>query len=87
MYQILRRYIADEMKDKKKEGATNLSEWKDEIMTEIPGQRNGSDCGVFMCKFADFASKDMPFFFSQEHMPYFRKRIAFELISKTLLSP
>ncbi len=34
-------------------------------MQEIPKQLNGSDCGVFACKFADFASRDARITFTQ----------------------
>lgn len=34
------------------------------IPQEIPQQNNGSDCGVFVCKFADFISRDKPIIFT-----------------------
>ncbi|TNN31624.1 Sentrin-specific protease 2 [Liparis tanakae] len=32
---------------------------------EIPQQRNGSDCGVFVCKYADYIAKGRPLTFKQ----------------------
>lgn len=76
---------------------------------------NGSDCGMFTCKYADYITKDKPitftqvtsnsisesifsvsshneglkmsllFCFWQKHMPYFRKRIVWEIVNHKLL--
>jgi hypothetical protein len=43
------------------------------------------DCGVFTLKFADYLSEDRPLEFDQSDMPYFRKRIVLELLSKSKL--
>lgn len=32
---------------------------------EIPQQMNGSDCGMFTCKYADYVTKDKPITFTQ----------------------
>lgn len=32
---------------------------------EIPQQMNGSDCGMFACKYADCITKDKPINFTQ----------------------
>jgi sentrin-specific protease 1 len=47
----------------------------------IPMQNNGSDCGVFMCKFADYMSENRALDFSSADMPYFRKRMLLELVA------
>lgn len=52
---------------------------------EIPQQLNGSDCGMFACKYADFISRDEPIAFTQHHMPYFRKRMVWEILHQQLL--
>lgn len=56
-------------------------------VTEVPRQRNGDDCGVFTCQYAECLSRDAPISFGQEHMPYLRQRIAYEILHKTFLSP
>ncbi|XP_040594500.1 sentrin-specific protease 2-like [Mesocricetus auratus] len=63
------------------------SEWKQYSVTseEIPQQLNGSDCGMFTCKYADYISKDQPVTFSQQHMPIFRKRMVWEILHSHLL--
>ncbi|CAI9578951.1 unnamed protein product [Staurois parvus] len=52
---------------------------------EIPQQMNGSDCGMFACKYADYITKDKPISFTQHHMPYFRKRMVWEILHQKLL--
>uniref|UniRef100_A0A663LUZ3 SUMO specific peptidase 2 n=1 Tax=Athene cunicularia TaxID=194338 RepID=A0A663LUZ3_ATHCN len=52
---------------------------------EIPQQENGSDCGVFLCKYADYISRDKPITFTQDDMPYFRKKMVWEIIHQQLL--
>lgn len=54
---------------------------------EVPRQQNGDDCGVFTCQYAECLSRDAPISFGQEHMPYLRKRMAYEILHKTVLSP
>ncbi|KAL5198100.1 hypothetical protein ABZP36_001612 [Zizania latifolia] len=75
---ILARYIMDELKDK-----SNLqidtSSWL-EMSDSFPLQQNGWDCGMFMLKFIDFHSRGLGLYFSQEHMQYFRKRTAKEIL-------
>lgn len=53
--------------------------------TEIPQQKNGSDCGVFACKYADYIAKGMPLTFKQCHMPIFRKLMIWEILNQKLL--
>ncbi|KAL3626518.1 hypothetical protein CASFOL_030067 [Castilleja foliolosa] len=81
-YQVLNalaRYFVDEVKDKcGKE--IDVSSWKQEFVSELPEQENGFDCGVFMIKYADFYSRDIGLCFSQDNMPYFRRRTAKEVL-------
>lgn len=58
----------------------NLAEFQD-----IPQQMNGSDCGMFACKFAEYAARRAQISFCQEHMPYFRERMVYEICQKKLL--
>lgn len=85
-------YLQNEHKDKK--GADLPSDWvfNDEGVDDddrtnqiIPQQENGSDCGVFTCRFAEYISRRMPFNFSQEHMPYFRRRMIYEILHGKLV--
>jgi Ulp1 family protease len=63
----------------------DLSDWEDFTPQNIPHQDNDYDCGVFTCLFADYISRDEPFDFKNHHMTYFRERIAYEIITKSLI--
>ncbi|XP_062853785.1 sentrin-specific protease 2 [Trichomycterus rosablanca] len=53
--------------------------------SELPQQKNGSDCGVFACKYADYLARGHPCTFRQCHMPYFRKAMIWEILNQKLL--
>ena len=57
------------------------------VMKEIPQQNNSSDCGMFSCKFAEYLSRRAEITFDQADMPYFRRRIIWEIVKDTLLHP
>ncbi|XP_062355125.1 sentrin-specific protease 2 [Cinclus cinclus] len=80
------KYLEEESREKRNIELTT-SEWTLHSMgtEEIPQQNNGSDCGVFVCKFADFISRDKPIIFTREHMPYFRRKMVWEIIHQQLL--
>ncbi|XP_072200714.1 sentrin-specific protease 2 [Excalfactoria chinensis] len=80
------QYLQEESWEKQKVKLSS-SEWTLHSMEshEIPQQSNGSDCGVFMCKYADYVSRDKPFTFTEKNMPYFRKRMVWEIIHQQLL--
>ncbi|CAG0896220.1 unnamed protein product [Darwinula stevensoni] len=82
---LLLDYIQEEYKDKKK-AQLDVAAWSMQSVREIPQQKNGSDCGMFACKFADFVSRRLPIVFDQEHMPYFRRRMVFEILQNKLLT-
>ncbi|KAM6063501.1 sentrin-specific protease 2 [Theristicus caerulescens] len=84
--ETLFRYLQEESREKRNLELT-FSEWTLHSMEshEIPQQLNGSDCGVFMCKYADYISRDKPITFTQNHMPYFRKKMVWEIIHQQLL--
>lgn len=76
--QHLMAWVRDEAADKKK--PFDPAEWS-MPQCDVPQQTNQDDCGVFLCKFADFLSRGwQSFTFEQKHMNYFRSRIAHELI-------
>ncbi|XP_074009717.1 sentrin-specific protease 2 [Numenius arquata] len=84
--QILLKYLQEESREKRNV-ELNISEWTIHSMAphEIPQQLNGSDCGVFTCKYADYISRDKPMNFTQTHMPYFRRKMVWEIIHQQLL--
>ncbi|XP_034551168.1 sentrin-specific protease 1 [Notolabrus celidotus] len=83
---ILFEYLQQESKDKKgKEMDTSGWTLYSNKRHEIPQQMNGSDCGMFTCKYADYITKDRPITFTQKHMPYFRRKMVWEITKRKLL--
>ncbi|KAK2502532.1 hypothetical protein MC885_015789 [Smutsia gigantea] len=84
--EILLQYLQDESKTKRNNDL-NLLEWTHYSMKphEIPQQLNGSDCGMFTCKYADYISRDKPITFTQHQMPLFRKKMVWEILHQQLL--
>lgn len=84
--QLLLTYLKEEHNAKKGRDLDN-SKWTVGSMraSEIPQQKNGSDCGVFACKYADYISQGRPLTFRQCHMPVFRKLMIWEVLNQKLL--
>ena len=77
----IKRYIEDEHMDKKKTPLSCSDEWNlVPCQMNTPRQKNGYDCGVFTCMFADFLSKDCPLVFGQDHVNQCRNRIALSIL-------
>jgi hypothetical protein len=56
-------------------------------MAITPKQTNGSDCGVYVCKFMDYLARDIQNInFTQEDVFYFRYLIAIEILEGKLLT-
>ncbi|KAJ8397075.1 hypothetical protein AAFF_G00011290 [Aldrovandia affinis] len=83
---ILLKYLEQESQDKKGK-VLDASDWvlQSKKRNEIPQQMNGSDCGMFTCKYAEYITKDRPITFTQKHMPYFRRRMVWEILNQKLL--
>lgn len=47
----------------------------------VPIQQNGCDCGVFALQFAEHLSRGVGLDFHQGDMPYFRMKIAADIMS------
>ncbi|KAK7154980.1 hypothetical protein R3I93_009816 [Phoxinus phoxinus] len=79
-------YLKEEFKVKKGKDL-DMSKWTLSSLrpSEIPQQKNGSDCGVFVCKYADYISRGRNLTFRQNHMPYFRKVMIWEILNQKLL--
>ncbi|GFR74319.1 sentrin-specific protease [Elysia marginata] len=82
--QAVLNYINDESVAKK-QTPIKKSDWTLINEEDNPQQLNGSDCGMFMCKYAEYITRQRDLTFTQENMPYFRKRMVYEIISKKLL--
>lgn len=64
----LRQFVVDEVRayHPTEVAAIGIDEWTDVMRTDVPQQNNGSDCGVFTLKFADYASENRPFLFTHK---------------------
>lgn len=84
--QLIFHYLQDESQARRNVELNPL-EWKQYSMAaeDIPQQGNGSDCGMFTCKYADYMSRGQPMSFSQQHMPLFRKKMVWEILHQCLL--
>lgn len=80
----LRQYVVDEAKQYSNTPNYDLSQWSDYTPSDVPMQNNGSDCGVFTAKFADYLSENSPLDFDHTHMPYFRKRMVLEIMNQRI---
>lgn len=80
----LRQYLEKEHLDKKK-APFNSTGWTFKCEMDCPAQQNGFDCGVFTCINAEYISRDEDLTFGQKDMLYFRDKIAYELLSESLL--
>ncbi|PSN56248.1 hypothetical protein C0J52_00378 [Blattella germanica] len=80
----LMEYLKMESLDKKKK-PFDSSSWRTENVQNIPQQMNGSDCGMFACTYAEYLCRNADFRFTQQDMPYFRKKMVYEIATKRLL--
>lgn len=78
----MRQWLQDEAKKANK--TLDLSSWTNYTPKDIPKQKNGYDCGVFMLKFADRSSRNAAYTFSQDAMPTVRKLMVLELTNKKI---
>ena len=81
----LMQWLKDEFEDKdtkkRKVSTSDLS-----IMpSETPHQKNGYDCGVFMNQVSHYRARGLPLSFTQDDMPYFRRRMVLEILNCQLL--
>jgi len=72
-------YLRDEHKDKKNNDLPELDLWR-LVEDEPPQQTNGSDCGVFICQFAECISDGRPFDFGQSDIPDRRLKMAAQIV-------
>ncbi len=83
---MLIKYLEDESMDKKKK-AYDTSGFTMENVKDIPRQMNGSDCGMFTLKYSEYLSRNAPISFTQEDMPYFRRRMVYEIVNNSVIHP
>ncbi|THH26655.1 hypothetical protein EUX98_g7530 [Antrodiella citrinella] len=84
VYKLLREYVSAEFRNKKKK-EFDWTGWTDYVMEDTPQQENGYDCGVFTCQFLESISRgESSFPFTQQNMPYLRRRMIWEICHSQL---
>ena len=73
-----KKWYIDDVRDKKGQDV-DFSKWS-VVFPDCPQQRNGFDCGVFAIKFAECLGRGGAMDFRQGDMPYFRKKVACEIV-------
>ena len=83
---LLKGYVEEEYKDKKKVKSYDTSEWEYYTVENLPQQTNKYDCGVFTMTFAEHISRGASVLFvPPKHMKYFRMKMMWEIINSELL--
>jgi Ulp1 family protease len=55
--------------------------WKVKEIADLPQQKNIFDCGVFTLLFARCVVEGRPINFEQPHIPFYRRKIAFDILT------
>ncbi len=92
VFPLLLNYMINETKKQYNQNNLNLNidfnmyeNWEMKDRIKCPKQTNGSDCGVFTCKFAEVLSSNKKLNFHQSDMKNIRRRMVYEIITKKLL--
>ena len=80
------KYLESEHLDKKK-SPFDASAFQLVNVKDIPLQQNGWDCGMFLMKYAEYLSRNAKLTFTQKDMPYFRKRMVYEILNNVVIHP
>ena len=69
----------------KKNVPLDLSNFEKLNVKDIPKQTNSYDCGMFICKFAEYISRNADITFKENDLQFFRRRMVYEIVEKTIL--
>ena len=80
------KYLVDESKQLDND-VMNPDDWVVEQIPPLdsPKQENDSDCGMFVCMYADYMLQDLPEQFSQVDMPMLRNKLCCCILEGQLL--
>jgi sentrin-specific protease 1 len=85
----IKQYIFDDWHRRNEMPMTKaqMDEWVAVPMPPIdsPLQKNGFDCGMFVCMYADYMLSNLPELFSQNDMPMLREKICYCILTGKLL--
>lgn len=80
----LRRWLEDEHRNKMAGAVFDVSEWR-ALRKKTPIQLNGTDCGVFMTRIAEYLARGLELNFTQSDMIFFRRQMVLEVMLKRIL--
>ena len=81
----VKQWIVDEAREKKNNPNYDVSGFRlIDQDPQVPQQMNGVDCGVFATVSADFISDNLELSYDQRNMPYFRRKIAADILRGSL---
>ena len=66
-------------------GKDNAWVFDTEIVRTVPQQKNGIDCGIFTCQFAEHVAREASISFTQEDIPQIRRNMVWELMTRRLI--
>lgn len=66
--------------------SVDYTEYTLEPCMPTPQQQNGYDCGVFTCTLAHYVARAQPLLFSQRDMKLLRRKMAYEILTKELIT-
>jgi Ulp1 family protease len=75
--------VEDEAKTYSSQPSFTVNSWKNYVPGNIPLQDNAKDCGVFVCKYADYLNDRLSLTFSCTDMLYFRRRLLTDLLANS----
>lgn len=81
----LRQYMIEESGRLYPENQADYSDWSLEQDHDYPQQKNGSDCGVFVCTGVNYLSQEIDLTFGQPDMQNIRRRMVYEIVTNKLL--
>lgn len=84
-YEALRSFVVDYFRIERNE-CIDVSTWR-KVSGSMPRQKNGCDCGVFLCIGAAYLSGNYALDWSQAHMVHFRMLMTLELLENKILDP
>jgi len=84
----IRKFLADEYRNVMNL-VKNFDDFKSVFVRNIPKQDNSNDCGVYAVKYLEWSCADIRpgghCGFKREDIPYFRRRMALEIIIGRIL--
>jgi len=83
----IKEYLINELINKKNENIyLDFNNWKEiPKLNGVPQQANCDDCGAFTLTFIEHISRKAPLLFNQSLLPYFRKKMIYEISYGKLL--